>query len=228
MVKKIKKSLHKLSKKISRKNLIKFTEENIEKILKEQGGIDHIKVLNVGAGGDMEDLLKSKFKYVQSIDIDIKREPDHVIDICDLNQLKKLPFTPQLICVFEVLEHTTNPIAAIDNLYEIMDNGSYVMLSCPFVFHIHDEPYDFFRFTKYGLKHLFKNFSEVEILSRNGWLETILVLFVRLRLEKSLTGKFIGNLFILVYFLLTPITFLLQKKIKSDKMTTGYFLSAKK
>ena len=48
----------------------------------------------------MEDLLKSKFKFVQSIDIDIKREPDHVIDICDLNQLKKLSFTPQLICVF--------------------------------------------------------------------------------------------------------------------------------
>ena len=33
---------------------------------------------------------------------------------------------------FEVLEHTTNPIAAINNLYEIMDKGSYVMLSCPF------------------------------------------------------------------------------------------------
>ena len=228
MVKQIKKYLRKLSKKISRKNLIKFTEENIEKIFKEQGGIDHIKVLNVGAGGDMEDLLKSNFKNVQSIDIDTKREPDHVIDICDLNQLKKLPFTPQLICVFEVLEHTTNPIAAINNLYEIIDKDSYVMLSCPFIFHIHDEPYDFFRFTKYGLEYLFKDFSEVEILSRNGWLETILVLFVRLRLEKSLTGKLIGNLFILVYFLLTPITFLLQRKIQSDKMTTGYFLIAKK
>ena len=36
MVKQIKKYLRKLSKKISKKNLIKFTEENIEKIFKKQ------------------------------------------------------------------------------------------------------------------------------------------------------------------------------------------------
>ena len=102
------------------------------------------------------------------------------------------------------------------------------MLSTPFIFHIHDEPYDFYRFTKYGLKHLFRDFAKVEILSRNGWFETILVLFMRLRLEKSLVGKIIGNSFIFLYYLLTPVTWFLQKTITSDKMTTGYFLYAKK
>ncbi|GIR20556.1 hypothetical protein CM15mP35_08170 [bacterium] len=45
--------------------------------------------------------------------------------------------------MFEVLEHTKNPINAIQNLYEIIDENSYVMLSTPFIFHIHDEPHDF-------------------------------------------------------------------------------------
>ncbi len=228
MIKKLKKLLQKLSKKISRKNLDKFIDQYISKINEELNGIDNVKVLNVGAGGAIEIYLKTKFSFVKSIDVDLNREPDQVIDVCDINQLKSLSFTPQIVCMFEVLEHTKNPIDAINNLYEIIDNNSYVMLSTPFIFHIHDEPYDFFRFTKYGLEILFKNFNEVVIKPRNGWFETILVLFVRLRMEASLLSKIIGNFFIFIYFLLTPLTYVLQNTIKSEKITTGYFVFAKK
>ena len=228
MIKQLKRLLQKLSKKISRKNLDKFIDYYISRISNELDGIDSLKVLNVGAGGTIETYLKTKFNFVRSIDVDVNREPDQVIDVCDLDQLKDLTFTPQLICMFEVLEHTKNPINAIQNLYEIIDENSYVMLSTPFIFHIHDEPYDFFRFTKYGLEILFHNFKEVVIKPRNGWFETILVLFVRLRMERNILSKMIGNLFILIYFLLTPITYLLQSIIKSEKITTGYFVYAKK
>ena len=228
MIKQLKRLLQKLSKKISRKNLDKFIDYYISRISNELDGIDSLKVLNVGAGGTVETYLKTKFNFVRSIDVDVNREPDQVIDVCDLDQLKDLTFTPQLICMFEVLEHTKNPINAIQNLYEIIDENSYVMLSTPFIFHIHDEPYDFFRFTKYGLEILFQNFKEVVIKPRNGWFETILVLFVRLRMERNILSRMIGNLFILIYFLLTPITYLLQSIIKSEKITTGYFVYAKK
>ena len=228
MIKQLKRLLQKLSKKISRKNLDKFIDYYISRISNELDGIDSLKVLNVGAGGTVETYLKTKFNFVRSIDVDVNREPDQVIDVCDIDQLKDLTFTPQLICMFEVLEHTKNPINAIQNLYEIIDENSYVMLSTPFIFHIHDEPYDFFRFTKYGLEILFQNFKEVVIKPRNGWFETILVLFVRLRMERNILSRMIGNLFILIYFLLTPITYLLQSIIKSEKITTGYFVYAKK
>lgn len=228
MIKQLKRLLQKLSKKISRKNLDKFIDYYISRISNELDGIDSLKVLNVGAGGTIETYLKTKFNFVKSIDVDVNREPDQVIDVCDIDQLKDLTFTPQLICMFEVLEHTKNPINAIQNLHEIIDENSYVMLSTPFIFHIHDEPYDFFRFTKYGLEILFQNFKEVVVKPRNGWFETILVLFVRLRMERNILSKMIGNLFILIYFLLTPITYLLQSIIKSEKITTGYFVYAKK
>ena len=228
MIKQLKRLLQKLSKKISRKNLDKFIDYYISRISNELDGINSLKVLNVGAGGTIETYLKTKFNFVRSIDVDVNREPDQVIDVCDIDQLKDLTFTPQLICMFEVLEHTKNPINAIQNLHEIIDENSYVMLSTPFIFHIHDEPYDFFRFTKYGLEILFQNFKEVVVKPRNGWFETILVLFVRLRMERNILSKMIGNLFILIYFLLTPITYLLQSIIKSEKITTGYFVYSKK
>jgi len=228
MIKQLKRLLQKLSKKISRKNLDKFIDYYISRISNELDGINSLKVLNVGAGGTIETYLKTKFNFVRSIDVDVNREPDQVIDVCDIDQLKDLTFTPQLICMFEVLEHTKNPINAIQNLHEIIDENSYVMLSTPFIFHIHDEPYDYFRFTKYGLEILFQNFKEVVVKPRNGWFETILVLFVRLRMERNILSKMIGNLFILIYFLLTPITYLLQSIIKSEKITTGYFVYAKK
>ena len=224
----IKKNLRKLSKNISRKNLTKYIDQYIKIIDDENDGLSKLKVLNIGSGGDIEKYLIEKFKFVKSIDIDQSRNPDQVIDICNKKELEKLTFRPDLICIFEVLEHTENPVSAVSNIFTILDNGGYVLFSSPFIFHIHDEPYDFYRFTKYGLKHLFRDFAKVEILSRNGWFETILVLFMRLRLEKSLVGKIIGNSFIFLYYLLTPVTWFLQKTITSDKMTTGYFLYAKK
>ena len=128
MIKQLKRLLQKLSKKISRKNLDKFIDYYISRISNELDGINSLKVLNVGAGGTVETYLKTKFKFVRSIDVDVNREPDQVIDVCDLDQLKDLTFTPQLICMFEVLEHTKNPINAIQNLYEIIDENSYVCL----------------------------------------------------------------------------------------------------
>ena len=88
MIKKLKRLLQILSKKISRKNLDKFTDYYISKISDELDGIDSVKVLNVGAGGNIETYLKTKFDFVRSIDVDVKRDPDQVIDVCDLDQLR--------------------------------------------------------------------------------------------------------------------------------------------
>ena len=75
---------------------------------------------------------------------------------------------------------------------------------------------------------LFKNFSEVKIVKRNGWLESIFVNFIRLEKEKNILSKIVGKAFILLYFITLPLILLLQNIITSDKLTTGYFIEAKK
>ena len=151
-----------------------------------------MRVLNVGSGGDIEEYLRSKFSFVKSIDIDDKREPDQIIDICNKKELEQLTFKPNLICIFEVLD-------ILKILF--MDKGGYD-------FHLHL----FFTYMMnhtifidlLNMDHLFKDFAEVEILSRNGWFETILVLFVRLRLEKSLVGKNNWECFYIVLLSINP------------------------
>ena len=133
-----------------------------------------------------------------------------------------------MVCMFEVLEHTTKPHIAIKNVYKILKKGDYFLASVPFNFHIHDEPHDYFRFTEHGLRMLLNKFSTVSIVARNGWLESILVNFIRLDKEKNLLAKLLGKLFTVIYFLIYPLTMLTQKIIISKKLTTGYFIEAKK
>ena len=214
-----------LSKKASRKNLDNFIKISFNKeIAKNRTS----KVLNVGSGGNLENLIKKNFDDVFSIDIDKDRKPDQIIDICDENFEKKINYEPSLVCCFEVLEHTKNPPKAIQNIYNILKKDDFFLVSVPFNFHIHDEPNDFFRFTHYGLKMLFNDFAEVEIKRRNGWLESIFVNIIGLGREKNILSKIIGKMFILIYTVLLPLIILIQKIITSEKLTTGYYVEAKK
>jgi hypothetical protein len=214
---------HFFSKKASRKNLYKLINSNIN-IIKTKN--KKIRLLNIGAGGEIEDIIKKKINYYYSIDINSKRNPNQIIDICDKKFLKKIKFKPNLIFMFEVLEHTKKPEIAIKNIYNILKKGEYCLASVPFNFHLHDEPNDFYRFTKYGLELLFNSFSKVQIINRNGWLDSIFVNLIRLEKENYLLSKVTGKLFIIIYFLLYPLIQLLQKIIISDKITTGYFVVA--
>ena len=213
-----------LSKKASRKNLNKFINISLSKIITEKNK----PILNIGSGGELEELIRKKFSNIYSIDIDKKRNPSQLLDICENDFSKKLNFKPTLICCFEVLEHTKNPTIAIKNMYELLNKGDYILASVPFNFHIHDEPNDYYRFTYYGLKMLFSDFSEVKIQKRNGWLESIFVNLIRLEKEKTISSKILGKFFILLYFILLPLILLIQKFFISNKLTTGYYVEAKK
>ncbi len=211
--------LHSLSKKISRKNLYKFISD-------ELNDKKDLNCLNIGSGGPIEELLKKKVKNYYSIDIDENRKPNEIKNICSNNF--KIDFNPNLICIFETLEHCENPIKAVENIYNTLNKGNICLASVPFNFHIHDEPNDFFRFTEYGCKLIFKNFSEVKVLRRNGWLESIFVNFIRLEKENNILSKIIGKLFIIINILTYPIIIVIQKIIPSKKLTTGYFIIATK
>ena len=98
----------------------------------------------------------------------------------------------------------------------------------PFIFPIHEEPNDFYRFTKYGLKYIFRNFSNVEILNRDGFIDNMFVLSVRLKFSKNYFLKSYALICIMLYFILFPLIKLIQFFIKFDKITTGYLIKVKK
>jgi hypothetical protein len=217
--------IHKLSKKLSRKNLYYLIIKSFNKIKKDK---KNYNVLNIGAGGEIKNIIRKNFKKVFEIDIDSKRKPDQIIDLCNDRFSKIIRYRPNLVCIFEVLEHTTNPLKAVNNIYKIINKGDFVLASVPFIFHIHDEPHDYFRFTKFGLKLLFKDFANVKIYERNGWLEAIFVIFIRLEKEKNILSRLLGKTFTIIAFLMLPLILLIQFIFPSKKITTGYYVEAQK
>ena len=85
-----------------------------------------------------------------------------------------------VICT-EVIEHLPDPSLAIRNIACILRPGGHLILSAPFVHVLHEEPFDFFRFTPIGLQHLVKGagFEVVNTWARGGVLSVLVSLWGR-------------------------------------------------
>lgn len=60
------------------------------------------------------------------------------------------------IIMFMVLEHLHNPERALREIKRLTKKEGIIVVSTVQLYPIHDEPYDFLRYTKYGLKELFE------------------------------------------------------------------------
>lgn len=70
-----------------------------------------------------------------------------------------------------VLEHIEEPLRALIECKRVLRPGGYAIYSVPFIWHLHEEPRDFFRYTSHGLLHLFHRagFDVVELVPIMGF-----------------------------------------------------------
>lgn len=68
-----------------------------------------------------------------------------------------------------VLEHLEEPRDALAEAFRILKPGGTALYTVPLFFHLHEEPRDFFRYTRHGLRYLFEGVGfeivELEALS---------------------------------------------------------------
>lgn len=74
----------------------------------------------------------------------------------------------------EVLEHLEEPEAALRECLRILRPDATLIVTVPFIWHIHEQPRDFFRYTNFGLSHLLDaaGFEIVRIDSLGGFWTT--------------------------------------------------------
>lgn len=86
-------------------------------------------------------------------------------DISDKIPLKD--HSVDTVLLLMVLEHVPQPSQAIAELQRILKPGGELILSTVFTHPVHDPPFDFYRYTRFGIKHLLETngFELVEL----GW-----------------------------------------------------------
>lgn len=216
-----------LSKTLSRKNLYEFLEAQYSQI--PSGS----RVLNVGSGGKISELLDSYAVrngfQVLSMDIDPARLPELVGDITAM-PCPEGSF--DVVVLSEVLEHVQEPGAAVQNIHRLLKPAGTLILTVPFLFPIHDQPYDYYRYTRFGLHYLLREFHAVEVRERNSWAEAINVLGPRLFTQAGAQAddavQRLALLLAIQAVLNLPLMLLFARLAPTNFMTTGYVVTARK
>lgn len=128
-------------------------------------------VLVLGAGKEPYKKLLPRAAPVILTDVEPLHENlDLVVDA------HSIPFPDSSFdCVLavEVFEHLQNPCRAASEIYRVLCANGLAILSVPFMFHVHGDPFDFQRFTDRGLESIFESFSDICIIPFGSRLHVI-------------------------------------------------------
>ena len=129
-----------------------------------------------------------------------------------------------------VLEHLEEPEQALRECHRILKPGGIAIYSVPFIWHLHEEPRDFYRYSKYGLEYLFEKvgFEILNIQALSGFWVTFGQLFVYnlYRLNRGPLRWF--RIIDAVGLLIQALAYVLDRIDKSEQWTWMYMVVAKK
>lgn len=110
-------------------------------------------VVDIGAGKSPYRKFITAKQYI-CLDIENRTDDPNVI-IADINEPIPLAdnYADCVICT-EVLEHIKKPYIAMSEFYRILKPGGKLILTTPMVWPLHEVPFDFYRYTRYGLEYL--------------------------------------------------------------------------
>jgi SAM-dependent methyltransferase len=156
--------------------------------------------------------------------------------VSNLNEKIELPDQyADTIISLSVMEHLCEPQIFLNESYRILKDGGMIVLSVPWMWWIHEAPYDYFRYTPYGLKYMFEKagFKDIHVQPVSGFF-TMWFLKMNYFSESWIRGSKIRQG--VTRALLTPIWYLVQKLAPwLDSLhrgwsleSVGFFVVAKK
>lgn len=143
--------------------------ENVRRLLAlarqqaaNRGGGSSPTVLVIG-GGEMgfglEDLYASPDVDVLAFDIYVSPLTQFV---ADAHHIPLASESVDAVVVQAVLEHVLEPWTVVEEIHRVLRRGGVVYSDVPFLYPVHEGPYDFMRFTDSGHRALYRDFSVID------------------------------------------------------------------
>ena len=126
-------------------------------------------LLDAGAGSGPYKELFPQVIY-ESADFEAVDKPyQKSTYVCDLKSIPVQSSRYDYILFTQVLEHIPEPSAVLRELFRVLKPGGKILCTAPFLYEEHEQPYDFYRYTQYGLRYLFE--SSGFAVEKLDWLE---------------------------------------------------------
>lgn len=156
--------------------------------------------------------------------------------ISNLNEKIELPDeSADTLIALAVMEHLCEPQVFLNECYRVLKRGGYMILQVPWQWWVHEAPYDYYRYTPYGLKYMLEKagFVDIVIEAQSGfftmWLLKLNYFSLRfIRGPKPLRWIIKSILWIIWNFnqLIAPLLDKLDRNWQLE--TIGYFVLARK
>jgi len=129
-----------------------------------------------------------------------------------------------------VLEHLEEPGLALQECHRVLRSGGVAIYSAPLIWHVHEEPRDFYRYTKYGLNYLLEKagFEILELKALSGFWVTFGQLFVYNIYRYNKWPINWTPIIPLIGLIIQAISFVLDKLDKSERWTWMYMVVVEK
>ncbi len=135
---------------------------------------------------------------------------------------------------FEVMEHLTEPAVMLAEAYRVLRHNGQITLSVPFQWWIHEEPWDYYRYTCHGLQYMLDRagFEDISIEPTSGFW-SMWFLKLNYQLARLVRGprpvRITVRAFLIPFWWLgQTIAPMLDRYWPEDRETAGYFVTAHK
>ena len=168
---------------------------------------------------------------------DAVQSSENVVDtICLASSLPYANESFDTVFSTQVLEHVFEQQQMINEAYRVLKPNGTIILTVPFTWELHEEPYDFFRVTKHGLKEMFEKAGfEIEYIKANGGKWAAMFQMMINMIYSTFKFKTFKSKLLKIFFLELKLTWLINqlaiwidKKYFDDSWTLNYIVVATK